>query len=284
MRREAGPRRQDHGSRIKDHWGEAMDFETIRFEKRGGVAFIDMNRPEKLNAMNRRMQWELEAAYVAVRADDDIGALVISGAGERAFSAGADIGPQDWEPVSYPLGPRPRRRSFIEDAIVEAGKPAIAAVHGYCLGGGLELALACDMIVAADDALFALPEATIGTLSDSGGIVRLAKAVGRYKALEMVLTGNRLTAAEAYGFGRVNYVVPRHALLAKAEELARAVLSGAPLSVRYGREAVDRALDLPLDAALLVEREAAAKVNRSEDRQEGARAFAERRQPRFQGR
>lgn len=261
-----------------------MDFETIRYEKRDGVAFITMNRPEKLNAMNRRMQWELEAAYVDVRDDSAIGALVISGAGERAFSAGADIGPQDWEPAEYPLGPRPRRYSFIEDAVVEAGKPAIAAVHGYCLGGGLELALACDMIVAADNALFGLPEVTIGTLSDSGGIVRLTKAVGRYKALEMVMTGNRLSAAEAQSFGLVNYVVTREAMLGKAEELARAVLLQAPLSVRCGREAVDRALDLPLDAALLVEREMALKVNRSEDRQEGARAFAERRPPRFQGR
>jgi len=260
-----------------------MDFETIRFEKRDGVAFITMNRPEKLNAMNHRMQWELETVYADVRDDHAIGALVISGAG-RAFSAGADIGPQDWEAAEYPLGPRPRRYSCIEDAVVEAGKPAIAAVHGYCLGGGLELALACDMIIAAESALFGLPEVTIGTLSDSGGIVRLAKAVGRYKALELVMTGNRLTAAEAHAVGLVNYVVPHDELLARAEELARTVISRAPLSVRYGREVVDRALDLPLDAALLVEREMALKVNQSGDRQEGARAFSERRPPRFQGR
>jgi enoyl-CoA hydratase/carnithine racemase len=261
-----------------------MDFETIRFEKRDGVAFIVLNRPEKLNAMNRRMQWELEAAYVDVRDDPATGVLVISGAGERAFSAGADIGPQEWEPAEYPLGPRPRRCSFIEDAVVETGKPAIAAVHGYCLGGGLELALACDLIVAAGDAQFGLPEVTIGTLSDSGGIVRLAKAIGRATALELVMTGNRLTAADAHRLGMVNYVVPRAELLAKAEELARTVLARAPLSVRHGREVVERALDLPLDAALLVERELAQRVNRSEDRLEGARAFAERRPPRFQGR
>ncbi|MGI8554024.1 MAG: enoyl-CoA hydratase/isomerase family protein [Dehalococcoidia bacterium] len=262
-----------------------MDHETIIYEKRDGIAFVTLNRPEKLNAMNRRMQWELESVYVDVRNDAAIGALIISGAGERAFSSGADIATQGWQPPGeYPLGTRPRRYSNIEDAVAEVGKPTIAAVHGYCLGGGIELVLACDMIVAAEDAQFGLPEATIGTLSDSGGIVRLAKAIGRSKAMEIVMTGNRLSAGEALRLGLVNYVVPRSQMLAKAEELARKVLSHAPLSVSAGREVVERALDLPLDAALLVERELAMKVNRSEDHQEGSRAFAEKRQPRWKGR
>ncbi len=261
-----------------------MELETLLVEQRDGIAFLTMNRPEKLNAMNRRMQWELDSLYARLRDDAAVGVVIISGAGDRAFCAGADLGGQNWEAPDEPLGPRPRRYSYFEDAIAELGKPSIAAVHGYCLGGGLELALACDMLVAAEDAQFGLPEATIGTLSDSGGIVRVAKAAGRYKAMEMVMTGKRLSAAEAYTFGLVNYVVPRAAMLAKAEELARAVLASAPLSVRYGRQVVDRALDLPLDAALLVEREMAMKVNRSEDRQEGSRAFAEKRPPRFTGR
>lgn len=260
-----------------------MALETILLEKRDGVAFVTMNRPEKLNAMNRRMQWELEAAYVELRDDASIGAVVISGAGPRAFSGGADISAQDWEPADYPLGSRPRRYSYIEDAVAEVGKPVIAAVHGFCLGGGLELALACDLIVAADTAQFGLPEARIGTLSDSGGIVRLAKVIGRYRAMELVMTGNRLSAVEAHALGLVNAVTAYGDMLAKAEQLARAVLSSAPLSVRFGREVVERALDLPLDAALLVEREMALKVNRSEDRSEGSRAFAEKRQPRFLG-
>lgn len=260
-----------------------MDYETVRLEQRDGVAFLTLNRPEKLNAMNRRMQWELESIYAGLRDDDTTGVLVVCGSGDRAFSAGADISPQEWQPPASPLGTRPRRLSNIEDAIVETGKPSIAAVHGYCLGGGLELALACDLIVAAEDARFGLPEVRIGTLSDSGGIVRLARAIGRAKAMELVLTGNQISAEEALSLGLVNYVTPRSRMLSKAEELAHTILAQAPLSVRSGRHVVEQALDLPLDAALEVERAMALKVNQSEDYAEGVLAFAERRAPRFRG-
>ncbi len=259
-----------------------MTDETILSELGDGVATVTLNRPDVLNAMNDLMRGELTRCFTALASDDDVRVIVVAGAGDRAFSAGADI--REFVAPQAPTRFREhRRRLDFRQAMDRCPQPIIAAVRGYALGGGLELALACDIRVAADDAQLGLTEINLAIIPGGGGTQRLPRLVGRGKALEMILTGARLGAAEALRVGLVERVVPAAQLGAHVGELARTLAGKAPVALRYAKEAVVKGLELPLADGLRLENDLATLLRTTEDRIEGARAFLEKRAPRWTG-
>jgi enoyl-CoA hydratase len=257
-----------------------MEFQNIVTHVDGHVATIRLNRPKVLNALNGQTMDELCAALDAFEADPQVRVVVLTG-DERAFAAGADIGEfAGVTPVGMLEGPRGKRW----DRIRAFPKPLIAAVSGYCLGGGCELAMACDLIVASETARFGQPEINLGILPGAGGTQRLPRAVGKHRAMEMILTGRHITAQQAYEWGLVNRVVPPEALMDEAYALAREIASKAPVAVRLAKAAVLRSMDTPLDVGLDYERRLFALAFGTEDKEEGVRAFLEKRKPVFQGR
>ncbi len=238
-----------------------------------------LNRPQALNALSQALLSELMEALGAFDADPAIGAIVLTG-DERAFAAGADIKEMaDATPVEMLLSDRTR----IFERMREVKKPLIAAVSGWCLGGGNELALACDMVVASETAKFGQPEINIGVIPGAGGTQRLARAAGKAIAMEMVLNNRTLSAEEALRFGLVNRVVPVERYLEEALALAKEVASRAPLALRLGKQAVNLAFESFLGAGLEEERRLFYFLFASQDQKEGMRAFAEKRPPRWAG-
>ncbi len=259
-----------------------MTYETIRSELGEGVATVTLNRPDVLNAMNDALRGELTRCFTALAGDDDVRVVVVTGAGDRAFSAGADI--REFGAPQTPTRFREqRRRVDFRQAMDRCAQPIIAAIRGYALGGGLELALACDIRIVADDAQLGLTEINLAIIPGGGGTQRLPRLVGRGKALEMILTGARIGAAEALRIGLVERVVPAGELTAHVGELARALAGKAPVALRYAKEAVVKGLELPLADGLRLENDLATLLRTTEDRIEGARAFLEKRKPRWTG-
>jgi enoyl-CoA hydratase len=260
-----------------------MTYETILYEVADGVATITLNRPDVLNAMNDAMRRELHRCFTDLIGDDDVRVVVVTGSGERAFSAGADI--REFVEPLVPVKFREQRRRFeFRRTIDHCPQPIIAAIRGYALGGGLELALACDIRVAADDARLGLTEINLGIIPGGGGTQHLPRLVGRGKALEMILTGAHVDAREALRLGLVERVVPAAAVRASALELARTLAAKAPVALRYAKEAVVQGLALPLADGFRLENDLATLLRTTEDRVEGARAFIEKRTPRWSGR
>ena len=254
-------------------------YSTILVERRGRVGLVRLNRPKALNALNAQLMRELMDALSALDADPEIGALVVTGS-ERAFAAGADIKEMmDATPVEM-LGRDP---IGVFDRIRKIHKPVIAAVSGWCLGGGSELAMSCDMIVASETAQFGQPEINLGVIPGAGGTQRLTKAVGKALAMEMVLNNRTLSAQEAAHFGLVNRVVPVERYLDEALALAGEIASRAPLALRLGKEAVNHAFESFLADGLAEERRAFYLLFASKDQKEGMRAFAEKRPPTWTG-
>lgn len=256
--------------------------DTIRYEEADGVAVVTLNRPEVLNAMNEPMRRELTRCFGDLAVDDDVRAIVVTGAGERAFSAGADIREFVEPPVPVRFREQRKRLDF-RQAMDRCPQPIVAAIRGFALGGGLELALACDIRIAAEDAQLGLTEINLAIIPGGGGTQRLPRLVGRGKALEMILTGARVGAAEALRLGLVERVVPIAELGPAARELARALADKAPVALRYAKEAVVKGLDLPLAEGLRLENDLATLLRTTEDRLEGAKAFLEKRKPRWTG-
>jgi len=255
---------------------------TLLFELSDRIARITINRPDKLNALNGTVIAELGDAVTRIETDAAIGAVILTGAGPKAFVAGADISelagqtPLDGKARSI-LGQQVFRR------LERCGKPVIAAVNGFALGGGCELAMACHVRLAAEHAKFGQPEVKLGIGPGYGGTVRLPRLVGKGRALELLLTGGMIDAAEAHRIGLVNRVVPADRLLAEAEALARAILENGPLALRACLEAVDAGLDTSLDQALLLEANHFGLLSASSDMKEGTKAFLEKRKPVFKG-
>lgn len=234
-------------------------FETLLFDKQqieakpaGCIAWITLNRPDKLNAVNLKMRDELWSAMEWVLADPDVGVIVLRGAGEGAFSAGADITEFGTAP-SYVEARRARRERDLWGLILAIEKPLIAAIQGYALGAGCEMSMCCDLRVASEDASFGLPEVNLGYIPSAGGTQLLPRTIAPGNALLMVLSGEPITAAQAFDYGLVQWVVPRAELYTKVEELARKIIARPVDSVRKGKEAVVRGLELSLEEGLRLE-------------------------------
>jgi len=254
-------------------------YTTILSETHEGVGLIRIDRPKALNALNSTLMTELNEALKAFDADDRIGAIVITG-NERAFAAGADIKEMTEASAVDML----RRDSIsLYDGIRQIKKPVIAAVSGWCLGGGNELAMSCDMIVASESARFGQPEINIGVIPGAGGTQRLTRAVGKSIAMEMVLNNRTLSAEEALQYGLVNRVVPVEGYLDETLELASEIAARAPLAVQLGKEAVNHAFESFLGDGLADERRAFYFLFATEDQKEGMQAFVEKRTAQWKG-
>lgn len=262
------------------------EFRTILVEKKRNVAKITFNRPDALNAMSREMLSELKYALDELRVDEQIRAIILTGAGERAFSAGADLKGGIFSPDTAPLEALELSRLGQEVAnIVESyEKPIIAAVNGFALGGGSELAMACDIIVASKSAQFGQPEINLGFLPAWGGTQRLPRLVGKLKAKELVFTGERITADEAERLGLVNKVVPPEDLEETAFAFANKLAGKAPVALKLAKSAINRSGDTDLQTGLAYEAEAMGLCFATDDAKEGLKAFLEKRQPTFRGR
>jgi len=259
-----------------------MTYETVVWEVAEGVATLTLNRPDVHNAMNETMRAELVSCFGALVGNDAVRVVVVAGAGERAFSAGADI--REFVAPQVPVRFREtRRRLDFRQLIDRCPQPIIAAIRGYAFGGGLELALACDIRIAGDDARLGLTEVDLAIIPGGGGTQRLPRLVGRGKALEMILTGARIDAREALRIGLVERVVPAADVKTAGLELARTLAAKAPVALRYAKEAVVKGLELPLADGLRLENDLATLLRTTEDRIEGAKAFLEKRPPRFTG-
>src|SRR2546425_1078387 len=259
-----------------------MKYATILHEAADGVVTITLNRPEVHNAMNEQMRQELTRCFGDLATSDAARVVVVTGAGERAFSAGADI--REFVEPQVPVRFREtRKRVDFRQAMDRCPQPIIGAIRGYALGGGLELALACDIRIAGEDAQLGLTEVNLAIIPGGGGTQRLPRLIGRGRALEMILTGARIDAREAWRIGLVERVVPAADVLAAARELARTLAEKAPVALRYAKEAVVKGLELPLADGLRLENDLATLLRTTEDRVEGAKAFLEKRKPRFSG-
>ena len=248
-----------------------MAYKAILYETEKGIGYITLNRPRAFNAINSELAGELEDVCREIRDDEETRVIIITGAGRRTFSRGGDLR------ESKSVGNAVR-------AVAELDRPLIGAMNGDCLDGGLELALTCDIRIAAESARFGLTQVAGGVIPSDGGTQRLPRLVGRGKALEMILTAEVIDAQEAYRIGLINKVVSQEELMSKAEELASMIASGAPIAARYAKEAVSKGLDLPLEQGLRLEADLYFLMQTTEDRMEGIRAFLEKRQPKYLGR
>jgi len=257
--------------------------EPVRSESKDGVLTLTLDRPDVLNAMNNAMRAQLLDIFTRLRTDDTVKVVVITGAGERAFCAGADIR-EFLEPPTPTNFRESRKRLDFRAEMERCSQPVIAAIRGFALGGGLELALACDIRIAAEDAQLGLTEINLAIIPGGGGTQRLPRLVGRGKALEMILTGMRVPAAEALRIGLVERVVPVAELMTAAQGLARQIADKAPIALRYAKEAVVGGLGLPLADGVRLENDLSTLLRTTEDRVEGAKAFVEKRKPTWTGR
>ncbi|MCC6330293.1 MAG: enoyl-CoA hydratase/isomerase family protein [Acidobacteria bacterium] len=258
-----------------------MPYETITLEKEGKVAVITINRPDKLNALSSTVHVEGVAALDELRRDDGVRVVVITGSGEKAFIAGADI--SEFEGKT----PVTQRAVFQERTLFNTidtfPKPVIAMVNGFCLGGGNELALACDLRICSENAKFSQPEINLGIIPGGGGSQRLTRLVGEGRSMEMILTGDMIDADTAYRFGLVNHVYPAAELRAKTMELASKIAEKAPIALQLAKEAVKFASRSNLDEGLRREVDLFAICFSTEDKREGVSAFLEKRKPEFKG-
>ena len=259
-------------------------FERIVYEKEGRLALITINRPDRLNAIDALTSHELLTAFSDFRDDDDLWVAIITGAGDRAFSTGNDLVAMSQAQAGQGGRDVPRAPFGGITREFECFKPIIAAINGYCLAGGLEIALCSDIRVAAEHAQFGVPEVTRAIIPAAGGTQRLPRMLPRGIALELLITGARFDAQWALRYGLVNYVVPADQVLPKARELAQKICENGPLAVRAAKESALRGIELSLEDGLKQEIEHARKVLGSEDAREGPLAFAQKRKPEYKGR
>ena len=260
------------------------DQQNIKLEIEGQIALLTIDRPQVLNSLNRDTLSDLEEAFRVIRNEDRVGIVILTGAGEKAFAAGADL--EELARLEDNLQARKHsiRGQEVLDSIETFPKPVIAAINGFALGGGCELATACHIRIAAKEARLGQPEVKLGMIPGFSGTQRLARLIGKGLALELVLSGEMVTAAQALRMGLVNRVVSRKELIPCCRRLAEAILANAPLAVRYSMEAIHKGYEMPLREGLLLEASLFGLCFGTQDRQEGTRAFLEKRKPRFVGR
>jgi enoyl-CoA hydratase len=260
-----------------------LTLENVLYEKKNAIASVTFNRPKVLNALNKAIVAELKATFEDARDDSAVRGVILTGAGDKAFAAGADIS----EILSdTPLEAEEKTRfgQALTILIENLGKPVIAAVNGFALGGGCELSLACTIRLAAESAMFGLPEVKLGIMPGYGGTQRLSRLVGKGLALQLILSGGMITAQEAYRIGLVNEVVPKAELIGRAEAILNQIGANAPQSVKFVLDAVNKGLETSLAEGLLIEASLFGILAATEDKKEGASAFLAKRAPKFQGR
>jgi len=261
---------------------------AVLFEKKEKIAILTINRPEAMNSLDRETLDQLNMAWIDFRDDPDLWVAIITGAGDKAFCAGADLkGIGEYYSSMTPI----ERKEKAEKGPgvggitrnLEIWKPIIAAINGHCLAGGLEIALACDIRIAAETATFGLTEVSLGIMQGAGGTQRLPRLISLAKSLEMILCAERIDAQEALKIGLVNSVVPLEEVFAEAVRTAERICKNAPLAVRAAKEAIYRGLEFPLAEGLRLEQFLAEPIRQTEDAKEGPRAFSEKREPQFRG-
>ena len=261
---------------------------SVLFEKKGKIAIITINRPEAMNSLNGETLDGLNKGWIEFRDDPDLWVAIITGAGNRAFCAGGDLKSlRDYYSSMTPIERRERGEKGPGVGGItrnlEIWKPIIAAINGHCLAGGLEIALACDIRIAAETATFGLTEVSRGIIPGAGGTQRLPRLISLAKSLDMILCADRIDAQEALEIGLVSRVVPVKDVMAEAIKTAERICRNAPLAVRAAKEAIYRGLDMPLAEGLRLEQFLAEPIRQTEDAKEGPRAFSEKREPRFKG-
>jgi enoyl-CoA hydratase len=258
-----------------------MEFTNIIVTEQQEIGLISINRPEYRNALNSETLMEIETALDHLRANQEVRVVIFTGAGEKSFAAGADISQLNKRTMMEALQPN---MTATYRKIEEYEKPTIAAINGYALGGGLELALACDIRIASFQAKMGLPEVGLGIIPGAGGTQRLTRIIGKGKAMDLILTGDVITAEAAERFGLVSKAVSQDALIETAKEYARKISLKGPLALRLAKAAVNRGADIEMETALYLEKLSQTILMGSEDKLEGTQAFLEKRKPQFQGR
>lgn len=256
--------------------------ENLKLEKKNKIAYVTVDRPKVLNALNMATMQELQEVFSGLKDDKEIRAVILTGAGEKAFVAGADINElAKNDPVEAKA--YTHRGQAVLDLIENLGKPVIACINGFALGGGCEIAMACTMRLASENAKLGQPEVKLGLIPGYGGTQRLPRLVGTGLAQQILLTGEMISAQEAYRIGLVNEIVPADRLIARAEEIAAKIIANAPLAIQYCMEAVNRGMNMTLEEGLFLEATLFGMCCATEDKKEGTRAFLEKRAANFQG-
>jgi enoyl-CoA hydratase len=261
----------------------ALTLANVLYEKKGAIAYVTVNRPKVLNALNTPTWKDLRSAFEDARDDTAIRGVILTGAGNKAFIAGADIS-ELAHVAAFEAEQSSRFGQDVLDLIENLGKPVIAAVNGFALGGGCETAMACTIRIAVDSAKFGQPEVGLGLVPGGGGTQRLPRLVGKGRALQLILSGEMISAQEAFRIGLVNEVVPAADLITRAEAILNKIASNAPIAVKFALEAANKGLETSQDKGLLLEASYFGLCAATEDKKEGTTAFLEKRAPRFQGR
>jgi enoyl-CoA hydratase/carnithine racemase len=261
----------------------ALTLANVAYEKKGAVATVTVNRPKVLNALNTPTWADLRTAFEDARDDDSVRGVILTGAGDKAFIAGADIS-ELAHATALEAEESSRFGQKVLDLIENLGKPVIAAVNGFALGGGCETAMACTIRIAVDTARFGQPEVKLGLLPGGGGTQRLPRLVGKGRALQLILSGGMISAQEAYRIGLVNEIVPAANLIARAEEILKQIAANAPVAVRLSLEAVNKGMDTSQSEGFALEASYFGLCAATEDKKEGTSAFLEKRAPQFHGR
>lgn len=261
----------------------ALKLENVLYEKKNGIAYVTLNRPKVLNALSKATWQDLRTAFEDARDDATVRGAILTGAGDKAFIAGADIS----ELATVTAVQAEESSTFGQDVlnlIENLGKPVIAAINGFALGGGCETAMACTIRIASEHAKFGQPEVKLGLLPGGGGTQRLPRLVGKGRALQLILSGGIINAAEAYRIGLVNEVVPAAELIPRAEAVLGEIFANAPIAIKYSIEAVNKGMETTQAEGLALEASFFGLCAGTEDKREGTRAFLEKRAPQFQGR
>jgi enoyl-CoA hydratase/carnithine racemase len=260
-----------------------VTLENLLYEKKGAIAYVTLNRPKVLNALNTPTWKDLRTAFEDARDDSAVRGVIITGAGDKAFIAGADI-----SELAHVTAVEAEKSSTygqeVLNLIENLGKPVIAAINGFALGGGCETAMACSIRVASEKAKFGQPEVKLGLIPGGGGTQRLPRLVGKGQALQLILSGAMISAQEAYRMGLVNEVVPAADLITRAEAILKQIFANAPIAVKFSLEAVNKGLETSQSEGLLLEASYFGLCAATEDKKEGTSAFLEKRKPQFQGR
>jgi enoyl-CoA hydratase/carnithine racemase len=261
----------------------ALNLANVLYEKKNGIAYVTVNRPKVLNALNTPTWKDLRTAFEDARDDASVRGAILTGAGNKAFIAGADIG-ELAHVAAFEAEQSSRFGQEVLDLIENLGKPVIAAINGFALGGGCETAMACTIRITVETAKFGQPEVALGLIPGGGGTQRLPRLVGKGWALQLILSGEMISAQEAYRIGLVNEIVPATDLIARAETILKKIASNAPIAVRFALEAANKGMDTSQGEGLLLEASYFGLCAETEDKKEGTAAFLEKRTPQFQGR